>query len=260
MDSSVSAQPPRYFWRRIVAYGIDATLCWIVVALFLGYFGGDNVGEELTSTKKTLTFGAVYNLGEFRPPFYLGTETCGVPPEISPVFQSMVSPSVIKSATLCFDRRWGIPTDGTAILQLEDAEEVAGKEVNIPLTINGVFRFADILTLGVFLFLSVISLRLYRTTPGKKLMKLRVDGRAPLPAFRREITRNAPNILIVAVIFGLTELVNGNLIGFGAAQPVAIAVQLLAFLAALGLWVWPMVRWRGAMLHDRWNDLSVTRS
>lgn len=263
METSTDNQHPRHFWRRIVAYCIDATLCWLIVAVLFAIFGSDDYGEKLSSKTTRFTVGVNYEISKFRPPFTIATTTCGVSPEISPAFQSLVAPETVASLEMCFDRKFGLPTSGTAILVLNEtdaAAETAAKRVTIPLSLKGVVRFADVITFGLFLVCSIFCLQLFQTTPGKKLMGLWVTGSRPLHMFRREIIRNAPTILFVAVVAVLSESVKSGWISFGIGQPVTIGIQILAVCAMIALWIWPMLQWRGAMLHDKWSGLVVQRS
>jgi RDD family len=259
LEAAPPLSSPRYFWRRLLAYGIDATLCWIIIAILFALFGSEDFGEGQTDQKTKITFGARYELGQFRPPLYVGTETCGTPTEIWPDLHAMVAPETITSAEICFDRQFGLPTEGKAVLQL-NSTETAQKSVTVPLNLTGNIRFADLFTFGLFMALNILFMRLYQTTPGKKLMGLRVNGTTPIPAFRREVVRNLPNILMVAVVAALSEGVNAGLMPLAIAQPVAIGIQIIAICAALVLWVWPLLRWRGAMFHDTWSGLVVRRA
>jgi hypothetical protein len=263
MNAGMDQPVPRHFLRRLIAYGIDVTIGWLIVALLYSVLATDTIGDELKSPETQYGFGAMFRSYEFRPFFYVNSITCGTPPGISPVFQNLVSPAKIASAKICFTRSFGVPVEGVAALRLENtpaAGQWAGKTVEIPLTLTSNLRFVDLYSISAFLVLSILSLRMFRTTPGKKLLGLRVDSQRPIPALRREVIRNLPHILSVVGIGVLNEVARPYPSVPPILETLAIAVQILALCAALYLWVWPLLRWRGAFFHDRWLGLKVIRS
>lgn len=264
MDAAGTAgpRPPRNFWRRLTAYGIDVAIAWIVVAVAFAALLGDRIGRELDDADTSFRFGLAVNSGEFRPPFYVGTRTCGKSAELLPLLEAYVAPAKVMAAEVCFDRSFGMPVGGTATLNLADTAEagdLAGKKITVPLTIENHYRFVDVYALCFFVLLSVFSLRIFGTTPGKKALGLRVLSPGQVPALRREVTRNFPHLVVVLGLALLTEIARPHPSVPPTIQTLAIAIEVIALLSMLYLWVWPVLRWRGAFPHDRWFGLSVAR-
>lgn len=134
---------------------------------------------------------------------------------------------------------------------------MAGKEVQIPLPIINHFRFADVYSICPFVALSVLSLRLFGITTGKRLLRLRVIGPRPVPSLRRELIRNAPHLLVVLGLFALTEFAPAYATVPPTVRALAVTIEVIAALALIYLWIWPIIRWRGAFPHNRWLGLVV---
>lgn len=174
-----------------------------------------------------------------------------------------VYPAEAEAVRYCIDRFLGIPVSGTAVVQVKDTRAVAdwtSKSVMIDLAVLTVHRFAGVSALCLFVLLSTLSLRSTGTTPGKKVMRLRVVGRVPLPAFRREMVRNLPYILSAGAVRMVFEYANAGT-EMPAGPDLTIAALLgVSICAAVYRWVWPMLRWKGALTHDRRLGLRVAHN
>ncbi|NJS38952.1 MAG: RDD family protein [Rhodobacteraceae bacterium] len=152
---------------------------------------------------------------------------------------------------------------GYATLTLADTPEagdLAGKDIRVPLTLETGHRYADALAFFVFLGGSILCLRLFGTTPGKRIMGLRVIGAAPIPALRRELVRSLPHLLTVPTFLVINLILRPMPAVPPIAQAIAISLELLSIAAVLAFWVYPALRWRGAFFHDRLLGLSVVRA
>lgn len=261
--SAVGIYRPRYFWRRFLAFCVDLLLCWVALSVIFALATDDNLNDDLTAPETSVNFGASISLGEFRPWLYIGTKTCGGVGTLGEDLAAYMAPAKITSAEACFERSFGLAIGGTASLQVADTPEaaaIAGQTVDLPLRIHGLRGWVDVLALGLFLVMSVFSLSVFRTTPGKHLLGLYVAATGPVPALRREVLRSLPHILSVGVVavigwFGTTP---AGIMPW--ANPLAVVVQLAALAAALYLWIVPLLRWRGTLPYDRWLGLHVRRN
>lgn len=253
--------PRRFFLRRSLAWAIDATLSWIVVAILFAFFAEDRTSEFLSKPEKDYTFGVYFSLGEFSPPIRLAIKTCGAPITLDG-FEELVAPAEIASGTACFERHFGIPRGGVVTLVLKDtpaAGELAGQTVEIPLVVTDSHRFADAAALGVFLLGSIFFLRWNGRSPGKAIMGLRVEGEVRRAALSRELVRSFPAFTSVILPLIVTEIAAMSDGPAPWVDSVLLAVGVLSMLGVLVLWIWPVIRWRGAMPYDRWLGLSVSR-
>jgi len=106
---------------------------------------------------------------------------------------------------------------------------------------------------GTFVLLlgSAASVARGGATPGKRLLKLRVQGGGC--ALCREARRLGP--LLVLSLAELLVIVGGLQI----AGPLAIGLAAVLVLGLVAYYVWPLLRWRGAMPYDRATGFRVTR-
>ena len=255
--------PPRYFWRRAVAVHIDMAVVWSAYAVLVLLLAANTppfigtVDENASDTKSSI--GAELYFGNFRPPVYWLREVCRNVIEPAPALADYVAPDKIESAKVCWPSKFGILQPGEVTAQVRDPAQP-----NLPqrTLIESVLVYQDAFGLAAFLLMSAVCLRLWRTTPGKWLMGLRLAGAQPVPALKREVLRNLPWLLTVlpvaiAQMPSLKPFLMGHL---GAANFIAIGLQFTGLIAAIPLWIWPLIRWRGAMIYDRQFGLIVVRS
>lgn len=93
-------------------------------------------------------------------------------------------------------------------------------------------------------------------------MGLRLAGAQPAPALKREVLRDLPWLLTVlpVAIAQMPSLKPFLMDHLGAANFIAMGLQFTGLIAAIPLWVWPFIRWQGAMFYDRQLGLTVVRS
>jgi uncharacterized RDD family membrane protein YckC len=263
-SDGVPPQQARYFWRRLIAYGLDIVVAWVIAALLLAALATDDFDDAFVSEdgRKSSDVSFSFQTASFRPPLVYTTTRCGKFTGLETEIASTVAPATVTEMQLCILRLYGIPNAVWADVTLDDtaaAGELAGKTVLVPLEIKNGFRFADVLAFGLFFAISVASLWLIRTTPGKWMMGLRVQGAPRIPTLRREVIRTLPHILCVVVIFGMNEAVRANPELLQTLYVPGLVVSGAGILCAAVLWLWPMLRWRGAMPYDRWLGLTVVR-
>ncbi len=254
------ARRPRHLLRRFCAFAVDVAIAWLIVLIGMSIVLDDPVVGKLDRETKTFRLGVGLESGSFKPPVYIASHTCGYPVDLLPMLREYVSPAKIIGAEACFDRNNGMPVGGSATLTFANtakAGDLAGRVVNVPLTLDTGHRYGDALAFLTFLAASILGLKLFGTTPGKKMMGLRVVGAAPIPAFRRELIRSLPHLLTIPTFLAINMALRPLPSVLPVVQVVAISLELLSILAVLVLWVNPAVRWRGAFLHDRWLGLAV---
>jgi uncharacterized RDD family membrane protein YckC len=256
---------PRYFWRRLLAYGVDGALAWVVAGLLLAAFVTDDFSESLLGTLQNTDFGisVSFQTESFRPPISLYAKSCGVPVGAAKgSLVEYVAPATIKTAEICIWREYGIPSELAANVVLDDtpaAGDLAGKTIEVPFTITNAYRLSDVIAFGIFFAISVTSLWSTGTTPGKWLLGLRIKGAARIPALRRETIRTLPLVLCVAVISAMNELLRVQPDIYQTLYIPGLVVSITGISCGVALWVLPMLRWRGAMPYDKWLGLHVAR-
>jgi uncharacterized RDD family membrane protein YckC len=252
---------PRCFWRRLFAYAIDACIAWLIAVALLALIEDDIVGSDLISPKVTYDFAIAFNSSEFKPPVTFGTKTCGRPTSLLGL-EEQFAPATISWIEVCIERPYGMPVGGTAKVVLEDtpeASELGSRTFYVPLRIHTLHRFGDVMAFGIFLCMSILTTRLFGQSPGKRLLGIKVVGRSPVPSLRREMIRNLPHLLVVPTFALINWLVLPLPAVPGVVQTLAIGLEILSAVAFIFLWLVPMVRWRGALPHDRWFGTKVVR-
>lgn len=222
----------------------------------------DIVGSDLISPKVTYSFTIAFNSSEFKSPVTFGTKTCGRPTSLLGL-EEQFAPATISWIEVCIERPYGMPAGGTAKVVLEDTPEAGGlgsRTFYVPLGIHTFHRFGDVIAFGIFLCMSILTTRLFGRSPGKRLLGLKVVGRSPVPSLRREMIRNLPHLLVVPTFALINWLVLPLPAVPPAVQTLAIGLQILSAAAFIFLWLVPMVRWRGALPHDRWFGTKVVRA
>lgn len=256
-------ETPRYFWRRFFAYAVDVGIAWLVAAVVLSIFDDDDLDSNMATNSVEYTFGIGIHSNEFRPPLRLGSMTCGPATPILGFLQNQVAPATISSAEFCIERSYGLPVAVSATATLADTPEagdLGGQKVNVPLRILSLHRFADTIAFGVFLCLGILTTRLSGRSFGKRLLGLRVTGRNPVPSLRRELVRNLPHLLVVPTFALINWLLPPLPVVPTAVQALVIGLNTLSAAAFIFLWLVPMIRWRGALPHDRWFGTKVVRT
>lgn len=259
-ETSPEIYPPRHLGRRFLAYAIDFAIVWIFVAVVMGFAVENPLAEDLSETKTTYGFSVSLTSGNFQPPIDVTTQTCGKPNEALAMLQTLFAPATLATAEMCYQRSYGMLVGSFAKVTLADTPEagdLAGQVLDVPITIHNVSRFSQPIALAAFLAFSTGCLWLFGVTPGKKIMLLRIVGRRPIPALRREIVRMFPYILAGITILGANLLLAAEWIAYSTGEYLVLAGQLASVLAVIVLWFWPLAVWRGAFPHDRWIGLSV---
>jgi uncharacterized RDD family membrane protein YckC len=256
------SEPRRWFWRRLWAYAVDVCLAWLIAVALLAVIDDDTVGSDLISPNVTDSFAIAFNSSEFKPLVTFGTKTCGRPTSLLGL-EEQFAPATISWIEVCIERPFGMPVGGTAKVVLEDTPEagdMGSRTFYVPIRIHTLHRFGDVIAFGIFLCMSILTTRLFGRSPGKRLLGLQIVGRSPVPSLRRELVRNLPHLLVVPTFALINWLLPPLSAVPSAAQTLAIGLQILSAVAFIFLWLVPMVRWRGALPHDRWFGTKVVRA
>ncbi|MEH6829304.1 MAG: RDD family protein [Sulfitobacter sp.] len=192
----------------------------------------------------------------------------------------LVAPETVARATLCEVRPFGIYNgrDLTMVYALKETSSRSGDEDSI-VSRTRTTSTSRILTVAlgaddqviqvitpqnvaiplVLIILSAVFIARSGQTPGKRLAGLRVQGQGC--AMCREVRR-----LGLFVLFGGISMASGLLskdMITGAAQvPVWLVLifGLVLFTAFVAVYIWPLIRWRGAMPYDRATGFEVVRA
>jgi uncharacterized RDD family membrane protein YckC len=259
-----AATPRRHFWRRLVAYLVDLSIVWIAYAVLVALYVDTAMPDGISETRTEATFGVRLELGDFQPPVYLGRETCGKADQFLSVAASQFRPYQVADPELCFLYQFGIPDEGELRVTLHDpaiadAPALTGRAPVY--SREPLLRYQDPFALLAYLAMVIACLRFRGQTPGKRLLGLRITGTSPIPAAKRELLRNVPWLLTVlppalSLVPALQGVIQTHL---QTAQIVVIAMQVIGLIAAIALWLVPLLRWRGAMPYDRWAGLTILR-
>lgn len=119
------AAPPRYVWRRGVAYLADLVLAWLILAAFLGVIGQnsfaklfDDSARDEPAVKIGLTW--ALSVGGFDLPFAVTTTNCGTGSlEVASAIATRLGYDRAVSAKACIVREFGVPSMGTMDLVVE---------------------------------------------------------------------------------------------------------------------------------------------
>jgi hypothetical protein len=225
LSPSAIAPPPRYFWRRALAFFVDMGVAWGMSALLILPF--------LAPDDNALRLGLPG-----------GGKLACLPLEhdgVQAVFQCRISTMGIHNGRLIAtsDAPKADPEGALAIAHHIDGE---GREI-LP------FYAQPVVAPLIFLIASALFTARSRRSPGKVLTGLRVRGRGC--AMCRETRRGAP-------LLGLSVLALGVQV-VGPSPGVALAgFAGIAVLAAVS-WAVALIRWRGAMPYDRATGFWVGR-
>jgi len=247
-EAASPPEHPSFFWPRLVAFAVDYILASAISLLILIPFTGDT--DRL-------------RLG----PALLGSSDCDPITSAPATLLAVIAPSQPAAGLLCSNRVLWI-ANGQTITLVYDVTRTehtsSQKSITIPvdalgnpitpLMPQGAITCA-ILTLGSAIFLSHSG-----QTPGKRLLRLRVHTPSLPKAILRETLKLLPYLLIAAatLAFGLYGPRSYDLLHLLTLKMLLIG-GLAWTLALIGLYLLPILRWRGATLYDRWLGLSVTR-
>ena len=235
--------PPRYLLRRGVAFALDHTLALIVIALACLPFV-DTLGLRLPT-----------------PLLHLRTVDCtplNAPPDW---LAAEIGTAQIATLRLCQSHLYGLP-NGHEVIAVFSEDRPAGAAPGQRLTrlrrvpVDAALRplaLPDLSALAVVVLMGLASALLTRAglpSPGKALMRLRVVG-TPGHPFAREALRLGPLALVVAP--PLLVPVPLVLWPFGAVVGTVAGVVL----AAVWLYIWPLVVWSGQTRYDRLAGFRV---
>ncbi len=253
--AQMEAAPPRYVWRRGVAYLADLVLAWLILAAFLGVIGhnsfaklfDDNARDE-ASFKIGLT-GAL-SVGGFDLPFAVTTTSCGAGSlEVASAFATGLGYDRAVSAKACILREFGVPSMGTLDLVVErvgDDGKTFQDSSALELTFESYWLKLSHLVGIVILILVCAAFGWFGgTSPGKLLVGVTFRPGAPSRPLRRELIKNAPNLVVILplVPFNLEWVSLPALELFGV-NIVGIVILVLHIAALAGLWLWPLVSQR----------------
>ena len=247
---------PRFFWRRLLALFVD----WVFIALlttliFLPFLQPDENGIRLGGAPLTLT--SCKNL-------------ISVPQEV----HDLVAPEQIAKAGLCEVRPFGIYNGRTLNLVYALNEERSGRvttstsrTLSFSVDKQGLpirtFTPQSILVPLLLMLASAMFLARNVQTPGKRLAGIRVVGEGC--AMCRELRRLWPLVVLGGISFGFSATPPSALATLAQAPAwtyVAggLGVFVLSAFFYIALYIWPMIRWRGAMPHDRATGFEVMRA
>ncbi|WP_366942638.1 RDD family protein [uncultured Sulfitobacter sp.] len=239
---------PRYFWRRLLAVFAD----WFIVAalttvLLLPFLRVDETGLRLSGAPLTFT-------------------TCQNVSSVRQEITDLVAPEVIAAATLCEVRPFMINNGRTLTLVYalnQSGNTSTSRSLSLAVDGEGLPVQAivpqSIATPLLLMILSGLFLARGWQTPGKRLADIRVTGEGC--AMCRELRRWGMFVLIGCVTFTISALSTSSLAALAQA-PVGmfIAGGLTVFVVFFAMYIWPILRWRGAMPYDRATGFRVERA
>lgn len=251
----MEAAPPRYIWRRGVAYLADLVLAWLILAAFLDFIGQNSFAnlfdlsaQDESSFKIGLTW--AFSVGGFDLPFVVKTTNCGAGSmEVASAFATGLGYDRAVSAKACIVREFGVPSTGTMDLVVERVGD-DGKTVQDSSTLELTFesywlKLSHLIGIAILILVNAAFGLFGGTSPGKLLVGVTFRPGAPSRPLRRELIKNAPNLVAILplVPFDLEwiswpalELFGINIVGI---------VVLVSHIATLGrLWLWPLASQR----------------
>ena len=241
--------PPIHFWPRLVAGVVDYLMATVLAMAMIWPFLG--VHDQLRLDVAGLMSIDCDTKG--RIPAILRDQIGAQPYSYHDVCQtSLLGRSNGKTATLVYGGlfRDGHPTPSQSIF-------VAVSDDFTPVT---PLKPQTVITLLVLIFGGGLLIRRNGQTLGKRLVGLKVTGASPVPGFAREVIKLLPCLLLALASLAWTFVsppIHTNLWGLPWSTLASVAV-------ALGLplgwfYVLPILRWRGALHHDRWLGLTVVQ-
>jgi RDD family len=234
-----------HFMRRVLALIVDYALASAVAILLVLPFLGNperiRLGGGLDATRHECT--------EAAP----GPQA----------WADLIAPHPLTAAVVCRTWVWGVDNGLTvSLLSVEtSANTTMTRQLSLPIDEAGAFVRPlypqSPLTLAILILGGGVLLRTWGATPGKRLLGLRVEG---VTGAGRGMAREALRFL--PWIAGLA------LFQWMLIQPGAFLASLGLLFAGVGAagafvfwyWVWPVVRWRGTLRHDRWLGMTVRRA
>ncbi|MEM9584098.1 MAG: hypothetical protein AAGA08_13385 [Pseudomonadota bacterium] len=238
-------QEPRYFWRRFFALIVDLFLASILAMLFA----------------LPLTHAAPEKLrlseGLFR------VHLCQPITSFPQVVTDYIDGREVAEASFCRYRpNLVFPPQYVAEIKILEPKEPGARinryvELEIATLEDGTLiepvAIDEVLTALILLLGAAAFLVRGRATPGKALLGLQIVGEGC--ALCREVRRVGPFVLFSSLETALMAL------GVGLTVPVAIhaTIVLIILAAAAYYYLWPLIRWRGAMRYDRASGFIVTR-
>jgi hypothetical protein len=237
---------PRFLVRRAAAFILDLGLAWLLAMALIWPLLGHRDGIRLNEVG-------------------LVQKACQQANQVPQVLHDMVAPKVLNGVVICRSFVWGID-NGLSAQLIYDGKATAGattaRSLIVPVDTAGLpvnpWQPQLALGLGLLVLGSAGFLVLFGSTPGKWLFGLRVVGEGGFwHALARETQRFWPLGLIAL-------LTSGFLLGERAVATALAAgpiLPLTALAAGFLLWhyLWPLLRWSGAMPWDLHTRLLLTR-
>lgn len=250
--AQMEAAPPRYVWRRGVAYLADLVLAWLILAAFLGLIGQNSFADLFDHNAQdeySFNFGLTwaFSVGGFDLPLAVKTTNCGAasPDNAARLAKDWEYDRAV-SAKACIVREFGVPSTGTVDVVFERIGD-DGKTVQDSGTIELTFesywlKLSHLIGIAILILVSAAFGRFGGTSPGKLLVGLTFRPDTPSRPLRREIIKNAPNLIVTLpfVPFSLEWISLPALELFGI-NIVGIVILVLHIAALAGLWFWPLV-------------------
>lgn len=228
--------------------------------MVLGILVENPLADDLIDPRTTYSVSLNVWPTAFRPPVDIGSRTCGKPGATLSLLQEHVAPATIATAEICYDVSYGllVRSDATVILaDTPEAGDLAGQVLELAITTHNTSRYTSYIALAAFVAFSALCLRLFGATPGKKLTWLRVTGRHPIPALRREVIRMSPFLVPGLTILAVDTLIAPDMVSASGINSFALAADIVWFALAGLVWLWPLSTWTGYFFHDRWLGLAV---
>lgn len=242
-------KPPRFLFRRLVALFVD----WTIVALLTTVVMYPLVKGNTDNIRYS---GASVEIGGCWP-------ATTAPQEL----HDLIAPHPIQELVICQRKPFGFDNGLEAELTFDMQETRRGavtsrtyKEITTPISNNGIP--VDPLTpqtllilLGLVAGSAIWPRGNAKQSPGKKLLGLSVETASQAAMWKREFLRFAPFFVFAVFEFaplGMKQIWIANVQWF-----VALSVVVLVFL--LWYYIWPLIRWQGAMRYDRISGTRVLR-
>ncbi len=252
---------PRYLFRRFVAFVVDYLLAaflsaWMLAPLIVGHTDHLRLGVSSVSWQR-----------------------CAPGTFVSPELLEYLQRDQIMGIRYCEKTVAGVPNGFTAGVLLEYEREQRGKvfvermqTINLPVDEQGRPVQPVSPDVPLFLFLIIVGgawllSRWQGQTPGKRLLRLRVEGATPPRALRREFRKFLPFVAVTyltavaAILVDALDLRDpwaGQVPDMGAGQIVGWALIGLIAIVLFLLWYYVVPFFRGDR-RARWDRAAGTR-